>query len=406
MTIADPPSPAFPIERSIRTRRWRRVAAWIVIGGAAAAILLVLFQGWLLVRLSWPHRASEGAPEWGINYSCGQAEYLLLETPGGPFLADDRPGRTAWCAETLDRLLGGLSADYVRLSVEWAEVEPREGEFDFALIDALLETALRNGTSVLLSVGMKGQRHPEYYLPAWLLERVALAEGTDVAANPEVRRRALAMVGAVVAHTAESAAIDAWMAENEPYHRSPRASNWYLGRDYVAEVVAVIRAADPQKRPVAINHAERYVVDRRWEWALADGDIVATSVYPWRIFDLLGRKVSRSILEIGPFAPNYAARAREAHEKGKPYWLTEMQAEPWANPDVRLATPERPAVDLTAARLRRNIAYARRSGADRVYLWGAEWWLLQEERYGDGSWWEIAREALAAPSGPIRPGGR
>jgi hypothetical protein len=301
--------------------------------------------------------------------------------------------------DRLEELLRGLGARHVRLSVEWAQIEPREGEFDFELLDALLAVASRNGATVLLSVGLKGQRHPEYYLPAWLTAKVELPEGSDIAANPIVRQAALRMVRTVVAHAAPSPAIDAWLADNEPYHRSPRAFEWYLGRDFVAEEAALIRATDPLRRPVAINHAERYVMDRRWRWTLADGDIVATSIYPWRIFKILGVQFTRSILEIGPFAPNYAARARETHRAGKQYWLTEMQAEPWAHPDIREVTPESPAPDLTPARLLRNLDYARRTGADRVYLWGAEWWLLQHQRYEDSRWWEIAKEALS--TGPV-----
>jgi len=41
------------------------------------------------------------------------------------------------------------------------------------------------------------------------------------------------------------------------------------------------------------------------------------------------------------------------------------------------------------------VAYARRTGAERIYLWGAEWWLYQEHRFGDGQWLEAARAAAA-----------
>ena len=379
--------------------RTRRVLAAALLGGGLLAVALILGQAWLLVRLSWPHRAPLGDPEFGINFSCDQAEYLLLEEPGGPDVPNGRPGRAEWCAETLDTLLRGLDAQFVRLSVEWDQVEPREGEFDFALVDALLAVSERNGTEVLLSLGMKAQRHPEYYLPDWLTERVAIQRDGDPSAVPLVRERALAMVAEVARHVAASPVIGAWQAENEPYHASPRAENWRLGREYVAEVVEALRAADPSARPVVINHAEVYVQDRRWKWTVEDADIAATSMYPQRIYEFAGFRFVRSILEIGPFAPNYAARGRAAHAAGDEYWLTELQAEPWAHPDNRLISPANPALDLTPGNFERNIEYARRSGADRVYLWGAEWWLFERDRKGDGSWWERARELLAGSGG-------
>jgi hypothetical protein len=39
----------------------------------------------------------------------------------------------------------------------------------------------------------------------------------------------------------------------------------------------------------------------------------------------------------------------------------------------------------------KNVEYARRTGATRIYLWGAEWWLYQLERFGDGRWLEAVR---------------
>ena len=101
------------------------------------------------------------------------------------------------------------------------------------------------------------------------------------------------------------------------------------------------------------------------------------------------------ILELGPLTPNYPARVREAASLGKQTWITELQADPWADPDVRLFSPSNPAPDLTAANLRKNVEYARRTGATRVYLWGAEWWLSQRTRFGDGSWMELGKALIA-----------
>ena len=46
-----------------------------------------------------------------------------------------------------------------------------------------------------------------------------------------------------------------------------------------------------------------------------------------------------------------------------------------------------------AADLKANIRYARRSGAARIYLWGAEWWLYQQG-LGDTSWLNAVRASL------------
>ena len=362
-----------------------------------SAVVLVGLA-WLFVRLSWPHVEPLGNPEFGINFSCNHAEYLLLEDPAlGPagYVSDDRPGRAEWCAETLGTLLRGLGAKHVRISVEWSQVEPKPGEYDFRLIDALVAEADRSGARVLLGVGVKAQRHPEFYIPDWVMAKADLTRGHEIDHDPYLRERALAMIAAVVAHVAGSPAIEAWSADNEPYVPSLRAQDWQLSREFVRLERDAIRANDRQARIISINHAQHFVFDRRWKDALADGEALAASFYPFRNYEILGRNYVIPIAEIGPLAPNYAAQARAAHAVGKPFWITEMQAEPWVDEDLRLVGPRNPSPNLTVANFHKNIEYARRSGADRVYLWGAEWWLFQRQHYGDSTWWDLGRAAIA-----------
>jgi len=378
----------------------RRVIKAFLGWGAGALAGAALLAGFaiLFVWLSWPHAEVAANPVFGINFSCDQAEYLLLENPSlGPagYVSRDRPARAEWCAGKLDELLAGLGARYVRISVEWSQVEPSQGQYDFSLIDALLASAQRRDARVLLTVGVKGQRHPEYYIPQWVLDVSSLKKGQPVSDDPFLRAQALAMVDAVVSHVAGSPAIDSWSADNEPYVASSRANGWTLGEDFVQEEARIIRAGDPDHRPVVINHAQHFVFDRRWQVALADSDILGTSIYPFRRYDVAGRELVIPILELGPLQTNYAAQARAARAAGRDFWITEMQAEPWRNDDVRLISPTNPADDLTPAHFRDNIAYARRTGASRVYLWGAEWWLYQRDHFGDNTWWDLAHSAIS-----------
>lgn len=395
------PTTAAPALRPRLPRRRFFVAFTALGGGALTGALAVFGLLLLFVRLSWPHTEPAGTPAFGINFSCNYAEYLLLEDPTagtGLPARDDRPGRVAWCAHTLGELLGGLGARHVRISAEWSQVEPRPGEYDWALIDALLAEADRHGTKVLLTVGIKAQRHPEYYIPGWVMERASLEYGDDVSTDAYVRERALGMIAAAVAHFGASQAVDSWGADNEPYVPSLRAENWSLGREFVRAEVETIRASDPGGRPVSINHGQHFVFDRRWQDALADADVLSQSLYPWRNYEILGRTFVIPILEIGPLAPNYNYQARLARERHQDFWITEMQAEPWVDGDIHLVSPSAPSANLTRGNFRRNLDYGRRIGASRIYLWGAEWWLYQRQRYGDSTWWDLARGAMQPAS--------
>jgi hypothetical protein len=366
-------------------------AAFLSVGSVAVMLAV-------LIRLSWPHVEPLGNPEFGINYSCNYAEYLLLEDPArgtAGYVPDDRPGRAEWCAATLGTLLRELRPQHLRLSVEWSQVEPEDGRFDFRLIDALLAEAEQHGTKVVLTVGLKAQRHPEFFVPDWVNAVSPFADGAVISESPRVREYGIRMVEQVVAHCASFPAIIGWGADNEPYIGSSRAVGWTISRRFVQEEVAAIRRNDPHARPVSINHGQHFVFDRRWRNALDDSDALAVSLYPFRNDHFFGRQVILPILEIGPLAPNYAHQARSANGAGKQFWITEMQAEPWAENDTRLHGPDNPLKNLDIGKFRRNIGYARRSGADRVYFWGAEWWLFQRERFGDPSWMETAAELFS-----------
>lgn len=380
----------FPLQRFL-------LGLGVLWAAAMGSLLVIVALLVVFVRLSWPHTAAPGSPEFGINFSCTNAEYLLLENPAdgaAGYVDRSRPDRPQWCAATLGRLLDATGAKHVRLSVEWSQVEPARGVYEFQLIDALLAEAGRHGAKVLLGIGVKAQRHPEFYIPDWVARDADLRLNEVISDDRTLHDRALEMIAAVVTHTAPSPAIDAWSADNEPYVASSRSEAWTLSREFVREEVAAIKANDPRHRPVSINHAQHFVFDRRWQDALADSDALAASLYPFRNYELFGYEFVVPILEIGPLAPNYADQARKAHAEGKAYWITEMQAEPWYDGDMRLLSPTHPSPNLTHKNLARNIDYARRSGADRVYLWGAEWWLYEADRFGDASWLEQAARAI------------
>lgn len=376
------------------TESRRRTWIGAICALAAAAAGLLFGQFWLMSRLSWTHTEEPAGSLIGINFSCDQAEYLLLETPGGPFVSDDRPGRAGWCGEALAAILEATGVRAVRISVQWDEVEPRQGDYDFSLTEELLRVAGEHDAGVMLSVGIKAQRHPEFYVPDWAFAGTNFKEWDVISEDPVLRARALEMVKNVTAHFAGNNAVDSWSAENEPYIASHRSDHYSLSREYVAEVVATIRANDPAGRPVAINHAQHYVMDRRWREALADSDVLAQSMYPRRNIDLAGVRAIANIMELGPLMPNYAFQAREARAAGKQFWVTELQGEPWTDEDSRLLSPANPSANLTAGQLEENVVYARKTGAERIYLWGAEWWLYQAQQFEDMQWFGAVRNSV------------
>ena len=72
--------------------------------------------------------------------------------------------------------------------------------------------------------------------------------------------------------------------------------------------------------------------------------------------------------------------------------VVELQAEPWA-PDGKLTemTVREQYKTMNPDRFKKIIEYARRTGYDQFYLWGAEWWFWLK-KIGDSSIWDEAKE--------------
>jgi hypothetical protein len=314
----------------------------------------------------------------GVNFSHRHAEWLNQD-PDGLF----------------ERLLDELGVRHVRLSVYWDEIAPSAEQLDFAPLRRWLGPMERRGARALVTVGLKAQRWPEFYPPEWLTRAHPLPDGALLDDHPRVVAHLLLMLERVTAFAADYDAIDAWQVENEAFLPSLRnTAGWHFSADLLAREIAVVREADPRRRPIVVNHSSQNCLDRRWQVGLRLADVIAENVYtrkpnrwPWpRYFN---------VHAIPLFAPPLGRYAATARRHGKGFWITELQAEPWERQDVHALTPAAIG-SISPERIRRNLDLVRRAGADRIYLWGAEWWRFTADRDGDTRYWDLARRLFAA----------
>ncbi|MGE5279237.1 MAG: beta-galactosidase [Deltaproteobacteria bacterium] len=320
-------------------------------------------------------------PRVGTTFSPVQCAYLGLD----------------W-KETFQKTLS-LSFDIIRLAAYWDRIERVPDVYDFSELDWQIEQARRAGVEVLLTVGMKAPRWPEFFIPAWVLEKEEIAFGSDVSTHPYVRARALKFIEAVAAHYAGEASIVAWQVENEPLNRAG-AGQWRIGRSFLKEEIARVRRADPAARPVVVNamtYANRYLrflarlaYRRNPVYEVAEiADIPAYNIYP---------AIGERVLGAGMCFFSQPGRrlryleqiARAAVRRNKPFWVTELQAEPW-EPGQLVHAARGMALTCGPANIEEGFREAKRLGADTVFLWGVEYWFFRQQVFGDPSWLEAVR---------------
>ncbi|MDD5020408.1 MAG: beta-galactosidase, partial [Candidatus Omnitrophica bacterium] len=145
-----------------------------------------------------------------------------------------------------------LGFDMVRLGAYWSRIEAKEGVYDFSELDWQIEKAAEKGVRVLLTVGMKAPRWPEYFIPVWLTEKIDIRYGSDSSEAALLQASLFKFIEQVVLRYRDKDIIVAWQVENEPLSRSGPKDLW-IGRKFLEREMALVRGLDTKDRPLVVN---------------------------------------------------------------------------------------------------------------------------------------------------------
>jgi beta-glucosidase/6-phospho-beta-glucosidase/beta-galactosidase len=141
------------------------------------------------------------------------------------------------------RWVCGLGLDRIRLCAYWHEIEPRPNQFDFSVLDRLLEECDRYGIEAILAVGMKVPRWPEFHFPDWLQAQYnTKGRPEPMDRDREIAELTLRFTEKVVSHTRMAPALKYWQVENEPFTHLEITGGRYLSTEFVQQEVALVRA--------------------------------------------------------------------------------------------------------------------------------------------------------------------
>ncbi|MFY9457459.1 MAG: beta-galactosidase [Candidatus Spechtbacterales bacterium] len=295
--------------------------------------------------------------KFGVTFSRQQAEGLGLD----------------W-QKTYTDILDDLGVKYVRLSAYWTDIESKQGEFNFEILDWQIREAKKRDAKVLLAIGRKLPRWPECHMPEW-------ASGLG---RNEQNEAVLDMLGQVIARYKNESAIWAWQVENEPlfpFGICPRQD-----REFFEEEVLFLRSLDSSRPIVTTDSGELSF----WLAVGSQGDIFGTTMYkivPWRLVGFISYD----------FLPPAFYRKKTAILKKllpnlDDVIVVELQAEPWtAGMPINTDTLDRQFSRFGIERFQKHIKYAKSVGYSQTYLWGVEWWVWLKEEAGHPEFWEEAK---------------
>lgn len=270
-------------------------------------------------------------------------------------------------------LLDDLGAKDIKTLMGWDLLEPTRDSFTFQDLDFQTREAERANAELIVVIGMKTGRWPECHIPEW-------AKGLS---KEEQQEEILELLTATVTEFKSSPAIMAWQVENEamfPFGDCP----WY-DTAFLKKEVALVKSLDPV-HPVIVSDSGEVPL---WWKAATIGDIVGTTLYRTVWFTQLDRYLNYPLPPV--FYGRKAALVKALF--GKDVWNVELQAEPWGQTLLYDLPLEEQRKTMTPEKFAPIVEYARQTGLDTFYLWGAEWWYWMREKHNDPGMWDAA-EAL------------
>lgn len=297
------------------------------------------------------------------------------------------------------RQICDLGFQRLRLCCYWNQIEPQPQQFDFSTLDWLLEECDRRNIQVVLAVGMKVPRWPEFHFPDWLAARYPTGASPDpIDRTPAIADLTLNFIQQVVSHTRQAPALGYWQLENEPFTHLEIAGGRFLSPDFVEREVALLRSLmlPGQKllltTALTLPAAQDAADDRAFATSLRLADAVGVNVYT-RV------PIGHSAFYLEP-QPAFWAKLQSWQQAllaaDREAWIAEAQAEPW-EPNQLVAMQKLDYPSASPLRAENLVTTLGGMGYGTVLLWGCEYWLWQKHQGRNLWWWTVKR--LTALSG-------
>ena len=133
-------------------------------------------------------------------------------------------------------LIDDTGLEIVRLCLYWDRTEPEPGTFDFRSLDRQVDEAATANLDIILALGQKAPRWPEFHIPRW-------TSRDDPGFEPHLLR----ILEASVRHFRD-APIAVWQVENEPYFAFGGAP---IKESLLRREIDVVRSLDD--RPIMLT---------------------------------------------------------------------------------------------------------------------------------------------------------
>ncbi|MFZ3057701.1 MAG: hypothetical protein WA092_01510 [Minisyncoccales bacterium] len=293
---------------------------------------------------------------WGVNFSVKQTDFLRLDSK-----------------ETYVAILNDLGAKNIKISVYWDLIEKEKGVYDFSELDWQMAKAEKYNANIILAIGMRVPRWPECHLPNW-------ARDLD---KEKQQEEIMTMLKKIVLRYKTSPALSMWQVENEAFLKFG-ACPW-ADEEFLKKEVAFVKANDPDHKIIVTDSGELSF----WiKAAQVGGDMVGVTTY-----EKVWQQQLRSYVSYPLPSVFYNRRADIVKNFFKQKVIgVELQAEPWCANSIMNSSSAEQEKTMNLKQFKKNVEFAKSTGIDTFYFWGAEWWYYMKTIYNNSEIWDEAKK--------------
>lgn len=294
---------------------------------------------------------------WGVNFSQKHSQDMGLN----------------W-RDNYNALIEDLNVKHIKIATHWDLIEPEKDSFSWEDLDWQLAKAEENDVKVILVLGMKTPRWPECHIPSW-------AKDLE---KQELKERILIMIETMISRYNSSEVIYSWQIENEPFFPFGDCP-WFHSREFLKQEVELAKKTDITNKQIIVSDSGEWSF---WFRAAKIADMVGTTMYRKVWFSQFSMYVDY------PIPPVFYWKRAQLVDKfyNKKVICVEFQAEPWGPSLLYYSPLEEQEKTMNLEQFRNNIEYAKKTGFDQFYLWGAEWWYWMKEKHNQPEIWEEAKK--------------
>jgi hypothetical protein len=303
-----------------------------------------------------------------------------------------------------------VSFDAYRIAAYWNEIEAIEGQYDFTILDDIVSTIEQKNKTVILSVGIKSPRWPEFHIPIWLRERYELTKpALALDSIAEIAQKGAAFTETVVKRYTDTKAVKYFLIENESLSKIAFTAGQHLSVSFVKSEIDKARACKRADQKIMMNSA----IDL---WPLGEGEDADSVSCCKELADSVGINIYTKV-PVGPdafaqipppfnhwlyrIAPKYITptwlywwklnKWRQSLERhGRETWITETQAEPWESGSaVHTAQISYPSASPQGSV--ELVSKLTKMGFQNILMWGCEYWYWHRKN-NRNEWWNTISE--------------